>query len=362
MLKLNKDYFLTVFLLIGIIILIFLSSSKGVETRFYIENTNNIVFDKSTNTLQLNSLTLKQKIAQIIITYGKEEDKKTLQEMFIGGIYLGAKPSKEDFVNTINYFQEEAIIPFFVGVDMEGCFNPFENFQEFLSLRDIKTKQDAYKVGYEQGKLLKEIGFSINFAPVVDLEDNIWKCRNFVGNPLEISDKANAYINGLQSNNIIAVSKHYPGKTLVIRDPHRYIVYAEIKEDDLLPFKETIKNNVSAVMVSHIIVNGSVDSELKPSVVSKNLINSLREKFNGLIITDEIGMLGLRDYYSNVNEMYIDLFKVDNDIILNFDTNLKNIYYMINVIEKAVKRGEVSEERINKSVTRILKAKGINVI
>jgi len=356
--KLNKENLLTIFLVILIIILIFLNFS---EASLKIEEPTNILFDKSTNTLYLNSLTLKQKIAQMVIAYEKESNKDELQKMLIGGIYLDAKPSKTVFINTINNFQNNTTIPFFVTTDMEGCWNPFENFQHFPDLKEIKTEEQAYQIGYEQGKLLKELGFNMNLAPVIDLEDTIWNCRSFVGTPQEISDKANSYINGLQSNNIIATSKHYPGKTLIIKDPHIYLTHATIDKNDLLPFEQTIKNNVSAIMISHLIVNGSVNSESKPAVVSIKLVKNLRNQFNGLIITDEIRMLGLKKYYEDTDQMYIDLFKADNDLILNFDTNPKNIFHMVSVVENAIKDGEISEDRIDKSVIRILTAKGINI-
>ncbi len=360
MLKLNKDYLITVILVIFILMLLSFEFLEG--KKFLIERPDNVFFDGNKNILYLDSLTLKQKIAQMVITFGSEKNKEVLQNMLIGGIYLGAKPSKEDYIKTINFFQEDSIIPFFVSVDMEGCMNPFENFQQFPSLREIDNAGEAYKTGYEEGELLRELGFNINFAPVVDLEDNIWNCRNFLGTPEEVADKANAYIKGLQLHGIIAVSKHYPGKTLVFKDPHRYLSYASINDDDLLPFRETIKNNVSAVMISHIIVDGSVNSELKPAVVSLGLVGNLRDEFNGLILTDEIRMLGLKQYYTDIDEMYIDLFKSGNDVILNFDINTDNLYYMIEVVEDAVKRGKISEEIIDKSVVKILKAKGINVI
>ena len=361
MLKLNKDIYLTFLLIVIIIGLLFLNIAKSKPLD--IEEPKNIIFDKSRNAIYLNSLTLKQKIAQMIITYGKEEDKDILQKMFIGGIFLGAKPTKEDFIETINYFQNGTIVPFFVATDMEGCGNPFENFQDFPTLREIETKEEAYQVGYEEGKLLNELGFNINFAPVVDLTDTIWNCRNFVGTPKEISEKAINYVNGLQENGVIATSKHYPGKALSIKDPHRFITYATIDRNDILPFETAIENNVSAIMISWVIVNGSVESQGKPSGVSEKLVSGLRNKFTGLIITDEINMLGLKSYYhNNIDAMYVSLFKADNDLILNFNSDPKELYHMISVIENAVKNGEISEERIDLSVIRILNAKGINVI
>jgi beta-N-acetylhexosaminidase len=360
MLKLNKDILVTILLSFVIVALFFLNieKSKAIE----IEEPKNILFDKSTNTLHLNSLTLKQKSAQMVVTFERAENRETLQKMLIGGIHLGAKYTKGQFVDAVSYYQEDAIIPFFITIDMEGCINPFENFQKFPSLREIGDKQEAYQVGYETGELLKYLGFSVDFAPVLDLNDTIWNCRNFLGTPEEVAEKANYYIRGLQENGVIATSKHYPGKTLIIGDPHRKLVYANIEENDILPFEKTIESNVSAIMISHVIVTGSVDSGLMPSVVSEKLVSGLRERFQGLIITDEIRMLGLKNYYTDTDKMYVDLFKAGNDLILNFDTNPSNLHHMISVVENAVRNGEISEEKINDSVARILRAKGINVV
>lgn len=360
MLKLNKDLVPTIFLATIFTTLLFLNMQKSTATLY--EEPKNIIFDKSTNTIHLSSLTLQQKIAQMVIAYAKEENKEFLQKMLIGGIYFGSMPTKEHYLNKTRTFQKDATIPFFIAVDMEGCINPFETFKKFPSLREIKTKEEAYQLGQEQGKFLKELGFNLNFAPVVDLEDTIWNCRNFAGTPEEISEKANSYINGLQENGIIATSKHYPGKTLSIRDPHKLIVYATIDEKDILPFEATIENNVSAIMISHQITDGYVDSKGKPSDASENTVNNLRQKFSGLIITDDIGMQGLKNYYKSIEDMYIDLFKADNDLIINFDYVPSNLEYMVSVIENAVKSGEIKEERIDNSVIRILNAKGINVI
>ena len=124
--KLNKDFLLAILLVIVIVTLFILNIERIRAPN--IKEPDNILFDKSTNTLYLNSLTLKQKIAQMVIAYGYEikNSKEVLQKMFIGGIYLGSKPTKSDFINAINNFQNDSIIPFFVSTDMEGCGNPFE--------------------------------------------------------------------------------------------------------------------------------------------------------------------------------------------------------------------------------------------
>jgi len=362
--KINKKIFFQ-FLLLGIlsllvIVLTLLNLQKSMPLQ--IDAPKNVVYNQTTNTLQFDSLTLKQKIAQMVIVYGNEDNKELLQKMLIGGVHLGAKPSKEAFLQSIKTFQKESILPLFITLDLEGgCKNPFENFQSFPSAKEIKTAEEAYAVGYDEGLLLTEMGFTLNFAPVVDLEDSIWNCRSFSGTPLEASEKTASYILGLQSSGILATAKHYPGKTLSSSDPHKTLTYADITPDDIAMFENSIKNNVSAIMISHIIVKGILNSESKPGVVSDKLITDLKNQFTGLIISDEVMMLGLKEYYSNKDQMYIDLFKAGNDVVLNFNQDPKEIYHMISVVEKAVKKGTISEDLIDASAKKILQTKGINV-
>ncbi len=322
-----------------------------------------IRFDLYTGYLDYHSLTLRQKIGQMIIAFADDKyNAQVYQNMFIGGIYLPARPNKANYTRIISRYQKGAIIPFFVTVDLEGCWNPFAHFQEYPALGEIASPEEAFALGEQQGKLLRELGFNINFAPVVDLDDSIWKCRTFKGDPEEIADKAEAYITGLQNQGVIATAKHYPGKTLISKDPHKQINRVTIDESDLFPFRQSIKDGVRAVMISHMIVSGSVDSEEKPAVTSVKLVANLRRDYDGLIISDEIRMLGIDNFYATNEEKFIDLFKTDLDLIINFDAGPRNIYDMITVIENAVKSGEISERRIDKSVIRILHAKGIEIM
>ncbi len=350
-------------LLLLFIAAVLLASTFNLIGPFGLADPANIEFDESTNTLYLDSLTIEQKVAQMVITYGADENKEVLQNMFIGGFHKWGDLTKEEYMDSIAYLQDGAVVPFFVTVDLEGgCVNPFEAFLTLPAFRDIETKEDAYKIGNAKGRLLREMGVNMNFAPVVDLNDTIWNCRSFRGTPEEIGSKAVYYIRGLQEQGVHATAKHYPGKALSIKDPHKFVTHAYIEKDDLLPFEQSIQNGVSAVMASHIIVVGEVSSDSKPSVSSEILIDGLREQYTGLIVTDEIGMLGIDDYYLRASDMYIDLFKADNDLILNFDQDPRRLYYMVRVVANAVRTGKISEDRIDDSVVRILDAKGINVV
>jgi len=252
----------------------------------------------------------------------------------------------------------------FVAADLEGYWNPFPFF-ESPYLDKIKTKEDAYNLGAEHGKILKEIGFNLNFAPVAELEDKVWKHRTFSGSLGEISEKVNFYINGLQEQGVKATAKHYPGGSLNVKDPHKYIVKAEISQEQLNVFDSALEN-VSAVMIGHPIVFGAVDSNRKPSSVSFEIISELRKKFDGLIISDDINMRGLRNkYFLRERQLFIDLINAGNDIIIDGSWHLfpaHNLNKKISYIKKAVNEGKIEEEKIDESVRRILIAKGYNVM
>lgn len=315
-------------------------------------------FQIHNNEINLNSLTLRQKIGQMIFVLAKIEHKDLLQDMNIGGIYFWEKNGKEIYRTEIEYFQKDMEIPFFVGIDLEGCWNPFSSFVDFPAFKDIENEQEAYRVGEKKGKLMRELGFNINFSPVVDKEDTIWGCRSFKNN---VALNSVHYIKGLQSQGIIATAKHYPGNTLIGKDPHVDVAFSVVSESDLEPFRWAINNGVKAVMINNLITTGEIDSEHRPSVVSGNVIRTLTKDFDGLILSDEVGMAGVNDFYSDEKRMYIDLVNAGNDVILDFKTEPWHLYKIISIIENAVESGEISEDRIDDSVIKILKAKGFKV-
>lgn len=315
-------------------------------------------FDVRDDMINLNSLTLRQKIGQMIFSVAKKENRDLLQKMNIGGIYFGERRSEREYIEEIGYFQKNMEIPFFIGSDLEGCWNPFSAFKNFTIFKDIRDEDEAYKLGIEHGKELRKLGFNINFAPVVDIEDKIWDCRSF---KKDVGRKGVYYIRGLQYQGVIATAKHYPGKTLVGRDPHSYVEFALIEEEDLMPFKLAVENGVNAIMINHLITKGEVDSMFEPSVTSDNVIFDLKKDFNGLVLSDEVNMMGLKDFYGDERRMYIELVNAGNDVLLDFNSDPWHIYRVIGIIESSVKNGEIREEVINEAVSKLLRMKGFKV-
>lgn len=318
--------------------------------------------DVKNKVVDLQKLTLEQKIAQMVVVVGAKENYWPWRNMQLGGIHLFARQTGHIFNNTIIDFQSQMPIPFFVTADLEGCVSPFGFIREFTAVSEVDSVDEAFEKGVDEGLFLHRLGFNLNFAPVVDLKDDIWKCRSFPGDEAKISELAQAYLTGLQTQGVLGTAKHYPGKTLIVKDPHKYVVAAEIGKKDVFPYGYLVeKGEVKAIMVSHVITSGEVDSEGVPSVVSKKVLEELRQDFGGLIVSDEIHMLGLKKFYNSVDEMYVAVFKAGNDVVLNFDNDPNEIYRMIQVVKAAVERGEIPEAQIDASVTRILEVKGFRV-
>lgn len=313
-------------------------------------------------TIKLKSMTLEQKIAQMIVVQGNVQTMQAWKNMMVGGIHMFGRKSDGVFRNTVLDFQLDMPIPLLVTLDLEGCINPFGYYRNFTPTSEIETVGEAFEKGFQEGAYLRSLGFTINFAPVVDLQDDIWKCRAFSGNAQEVAELAQAYVLGLQNQGIMATIKHYPGKTLTVKDPHQFIVVASIAEEDQLPYQYLFgKKDAKAVMVSHLITVGEVESGGVPAVVSEHLIQELKARFEGLVVSDEINMLGLKNFFDDDDEMYLAVFKAGNDLVLNFNKDPQEIYHMIQVVAQAVRDGIIPEEQIDASVQKILEAKGFKV-
>ena len=349
--------FIFILPVILILILIYLIDYLVVIDQLKKEGTEGIVIRN--NTIDFYSLTLRQKLAQMIVVRGKEKN-IAMTRMNIGGIFLDKLKTKEDYKRQINNFQNKSKIKLLVSADMEGRWNPFFKFIEFPAFSEIKNKEEAYNSGLGQGKLMKELGFNLNFAPVAEFKDESYGGRVFSGSEEEIKGKLAGYIKGLQEN-VNGTCKHYPGKGL-IKNLHRGRDYQSINKEDLELFQLCFDENISAVMVGHQIVNGEIDSKGKQASVSKEIIGSLKEQFEGLIISDEINMFGLKfSYLFNKIRLYKDLINSGENLILDFSLNSVRAHKLILKLEKAVERGEIDEEKINESARKILKFKGYKV-
>ena len=315
-------------------------------------------------TINLSDLTLEEKIGQLMFVKPSGLDMNYLDELHIGGIFLDNLKSEKEYQEIISFYQDNSKMKLFVATDMEGYFNPFSDFYNSSSFGDIKSGKEAFNLGKSHGKILKELGFNLDFSPVVETRNRVWPGRTFTGTPEEIKEKISNYIKGLHNETILATVKHYPGGSLV-RNLHKFKYKTKISQEELDYFDFAISQNTDFVMVGHPVVKGAIDSKHKQSSISLEVIGKLKEKFDGVIITDAVTMRGLRkSYLFNFKKAYPDLILAGNDMIL--DTYKKSDYDNLlkrrNELIKAVVDGKISHTRIDESVKKILEMKGYNVV
>lgn len=320
--------------------------------------------NKMKDTIYLSQLTLKEKLGQLVIVKPQGLDPKYLTELHVGGIFLNDKKTAEKYSSTIEYYQGNSKIKLFVATDMEGYWNPFKRFYDSENFGDVKDDPEAYDLGMEHGKILSELGFNLDFSPVVEARNKVWPGRSFTGTDQEIKEKISAYIEGLHKQGIMATAKHYPGGAL-IKNSHLIRYRAEIFPEDLEYFDHAISKKVDAIMVGHPVVYGAVDSRGKQASRSREILEPLREKYDGLIITDAVTMLGLRlSYLFDFQKIYGDLLRAGNDIILDTHKNsgYNAISRRLDNLENQVKNGKISEDLIDERVKKVLEKKGYLVL
>jgi beta-N-acetylhexosaminidase len=320
-------------------------------------NLDNIKIED--NMVNLESLTLKQKIGQMILVRGDEKD-LNFNKLNVGGIFLDRQQSEEDYRNLILEYQSNSKIKLLVSTDMEGAWTPFHNpepHQNFPHFSNINTSEEAEEIGIKHGELLNDIGFNINFAQVAEYYDDVYGGRTFSGTDEEISQKVGAYIRGLQLN-VLGTCKHYPGNSME-KNLHDVSDEQVISEKDLHLFDICLENNISSIMVSHQIATGILDSKGKPSTVSEEIVSTLDDSV--LIIADEINMRGLKDFYPDKAELYADLINSGENLILDFYLNPIELNKLIKEIEKEVENGNIDEKKVDSSVKKILEIKGYDV-
>lgn len=339
--------------------------------------------DWATQTLQ--GLTLDQKIGQLFMVAAhtdesinklhtlrspyimhKKHIEKLIKEYHIGGIiYLGASTAEKQLQRTTHY-QKLSDIPLLVGQDCEWGFamrsKEATKFPYALTLGAITNNNLIYECGKAIGEQCKIVGVHINFAPVCDINshpDNpIIGYRSFGADKDNVAQKALVFTQGLQDAGILACAKHFPGHGNTNQDSHLMLpVIHNNKETiinrELYPFKQLINNNVAAVMTAHLAIPALDHTNTPASCSHKVVTNLLRKKlnFNGLIITDGLGMRGITKKYKN-GDAELNAFLAGNDILLcpvevaQAHKKIKQV-----VIEKNL------YEKLNEHVLRILQTK-----
>lgn len=292
-----------------------------------------------------------------------------LRARHIGGIILLGQNThtKERAAALIRDLQKKARdpadSPLFIAADQEGgAVSRFPFLKELTAQKDIATPKAAFDVGQARAEELRALGVNINFSPVLDVASSSTDFifgRAFGGNAELVGILGSAMIRGYEKGGIISVAKHFPGHGGTQTDSHKNLPTvsraASAAADAALPFREAIKENVAMVMVGHIKIP-EIDSEY-PASLSPVAITILRSDlgFNGVIITDDLGMGAITKSYS-IPDAAVQSVKAGADIVLVVRT-LADYDKIYAALLDAVRRGEINEKRINQSFARIISLK-----
>lgn len=326
----------------------------------------------------MKRLTLEEKVAQMIMPDARgiflAKDNKEFKKLVhyvrdkkVGGLIF-FRGDVYETADMINYFQKISKIPLLISADFEwGTAMRLDyttHFPPAMGIAATGKPEYAYEVGKITAIEGRAIGIHQNYAPTVDVNNNyknpIINVRSFGETPEIVSKFAVEFIKGLQENGMIATAKHFPGHGDTDVDSHLdlpVINYPKSRLDsiELPPFKESIKAGVKSIMIAHIFFPQIDTGKALPSTLSYNIVTKILKEelgFKGLIVTDAMTMRGVTKLYSNALASVLAV-KAGNDIILI----PPDVDEAIDAIVKAVKRGEISEERINESVRKILEFK-----
>lgn len=325
----------------------------------------------------LKEMRIEDKIGQMTMigVYGYEMNndiKYSLNEYNFGGVILFARnvESKAQLETFVSQLQNEANykVPLFIAIDEEGGdvsrLRQIEkdiapSQQAIGDTGDISLARDwALKTATN----LKSLGINVNFAPVADVGSP--DTRSFSNNAEIVAEFVDSAAKGYEEEDVIYCLKHFPGIGKRITDPHQEISSVDVsretlEKEDLFPFKSIIANHSPdkfMVMVSHLKYP-AIDEKNSATLSYKVMTELLREKlgYDGIIITDDLEMGAIANHNS-FSEVGVKAIKAGADILL-ICHDYQHEQDVYNGVLKAVQNGEISEERINESVRRILKAK-----
>ena len=325
----------------------------------------------------LAGLSPRDKIAQLVVpwipgTYAAFDDDafKRMQEwvdsLHIGGLLVSVG-SPLDVAAKLNRLQQRSRLPLLISSDLEAGtsirLNGGTPFPPNMGVAATGSDSDAYELGRITALEGRAVGIHLAFAPVADVNNNpanpIINVRSFGEDPEAVGRLVAAEIRGIQENGMLAGAKHFPGHGDTGTDSHIALPvskadWARLDSVELVPFRSAIAAGVSSIMSAHIAMPGIDGGQLRPGTVVPSILTGiLRDSlgFKGLVVTDALNMGALANAYGA--EAGVRAFIAGADLLLQ----PADPRTAINAMAAAVARGEISPERLNRSVRRVLELK-----
>ncbi len=320
-------------------------------------------------------MTLEEKIAQMLMIHAysnldvsqTRELEKQIRNYKVGGImFLKGHPLRQ--AHLTNRLQEVSEIPLMIAMDAEWGLamrlDSVISYPQQMMLGAISDNSLIYQMGNEIAEQLKDLGVHMNFAPVADINNNpknpVINTRSFGEQRDNVSEKVISYFKGMQDNGLLVTAKHFPGHGDTEHDSHKTLPLinhpiSRLDSIELYPFKKSIKNGVSGIMLAHLQVPALDSTPDRATSLSEKVVKDLLQQemgFKGLCVTDALSMNGVVNYFKP-GALELEAVKAGNDILL-MPSDVRKV---INTIHRAVKRGVITEEEIDIHCRKILMAK-----
>lgn len=345
--------------------------STGITQNLWVEETER---EKNWVDSVYASLSLEERIAQLMMVRanqpGQPYDSRMetwIRNHNIGGVTFFKGKAGEQLIQT-NRWQQIAKTPLLVSIDAEwGLAMRIESTVQYplqMALGAVADNNLIYEMGRQIGEQCARMGIHMNFAPVVDVNNNpanpVIGLRAFGENPDMVSEKGWAYASGLQDQGIITTAKHYPGHGDTQTDSHYTLPVVDhdpehLSKVELKPFNHLINKGVSGIMVAHVNFPAFEPKKDIAASLSKNVVTGLlREQsgFNGLIVTDGLDMKGVTDYHPS-GAIELLALMAGNDILLL----PANVTLAIRTIADAALNDPLVSARVEESCRKVLQYK-----
>lgn len=329
---------------------------------------------KVTNQI-VSSMSLEEKVGQLIhigisgktMRSGIESEIQKYHPggVILFGINLGTANQVKELNNKLQKSSlKETGIPLLISIDQEGGrvvrLTHITQFPGAMAMGQTGQPGLARAVGFITASELKDFGFNLVLAPVLDINNNpqnpVINTRSYGSNTSTVTEMGLAYMEGVQMAGSIPVIKHFPGHGDTTVDSHHDLptisrTLDQLKSKELIPFQEAINKNAPALMTAHILFP-ALDQKYPATLSSRILQDLLRKElnFNGLIFTDAMEMKAIADRYET-GESAILAIEAGVDVLL-LTAEGPNTRRMFESLIKAVKDGRISKQRIDESVRR----------
>ena len=321
------------------------------------------------------SLNKKQKIAQLMIIRAHsnlgqqhvEQVTELIKKYNVGGLcFFQGGPERQ--ANLTNFYQAIAKTPLMITIDGEWGLgmrlDSIISFQHQMMIGAVSDAQLVYRFGHAVGEQCKRMGIQVNFAPVVDINNNpdnpVINDRSFGEDKYKVSLFGVQYMKGMQDVGVMACAKHFPGHGDVSVDSHLDLpvinkTRAQLDSLELYPFRQMIKEGVGSVMIAHLYIPAiDTTANQATSLSPKNVTGLLRNElgFKGLTFTDALEMKGVSKYYPAGQASAQSLIAGNDMLCLPED-----IKGSIKKIRKAIRKHQIDKADFQARVKKVLLAK-----